>query len=437
MPLPLMRPFLPCLLAIVVSTTFGGEALTLPDALIKVQEANENAAIARERLAQADGAWREAFAELLPKLSLSASYIPVSKNDGESTQSNLRADMRLFDPSSVPRLRSAKRWYQAETLQASELRRVLAFETADAFYLALAASAVTTAAERRLQVADEALRQARIRAEAGLVERATVTRSELESAIARTELIRSQNGALKTRHTLLYLLGAQPQQLQQNSKWPSLIEPPSLTLIGSDFAALLQEANKQREDIKALVLTAEAQQYAANEPITDTLPKFFLRAEMTYDDDRSYEKYSNDYRASLVATWSLYDGGARYGQREKLAAIAREGELTAKAAQRRLGLELSSGLGDLATATAAIEQAQVRKRVAQDNANEIAIRFNQGLATALEQADANVAAFEADIEFARSRFAAQQATLILEQSLGRWPAGSSDPEKNKPAQGQP
>lgn len=96
-----------------------------------------------------------------------------------------------------------------------------------------------------------------------------------------------------------------------------------------------------------------------------------------------------------------------------------------EATRRRLGLELSNGLSDLATAVASVEQAQVRVRVAQQNAEEIRIRFQQGLSTALEQADANVAEYEAQIELARSRFNQQQAQLTLDQVVGRWPAGQA------------
>ncbi len=428
---------LPCCLLFAAVTANAAEPLSLSDAIYQAQKANENAAIARERLAEADGAWRVAYAELLPQLTLYGQYTPWSKHDGESTQGNIRAELQLFDPASVPRIRSAKRWYEADTLQAHELRRGLAFETANAFYIALAASAVTTAAEKRLQVADEALRQARIRSEAGLADRSTVTRSELESATARTELIRAKNGADKSRHILFFILGAQPQQLDKNAELPTLQDPGMVTPIASAYTALLTEAEKNRADIKALMLSAEAQTIAAKEPVADSLPKLSFRAETTYDDDRSYEKYSNDYRASIVATWTLYDGGARYGLREVLAARARTAHLQAQAAQRHVGLEISNGLRDLETALAAMEQAQVRQRVAQENAKETAARFAQGLATALEQADATVAAFEADIELTRSRFAAQQATLTVEQALGRWPSGTHDPDSSASAESKP
>jgi len=43
---------------------------------------------------------------------------------------------------------------------------------------------------------------------------------------------------------------------------------------------------------------------------------------------------------------------------------------------------------DLATARAGLEQAEVRARVAEQNAREVRVRYSEGLATALEQADA-------------------------------------------------
>jgi outer membrane protein TolC len=292
--------------------------------------------------------------------------------------------------------------------------------------LVLAADALEQAANRRLGVADEALRQARVRAEAGLAERSTVTRSELESATARTEQIRSRAGALKARYSLFYLLGAMPEQLQADNTWPALTPPVAVEVKPAAYAQLLAEAQRLRGDLLAAQARATAARFAANEPVTDTLPKLFLRAEGTYTDnaDRTFRGDTTDWRASIMATWELYDGGARYGRRERLVAVAHEAELTAEAARRHLGLELSNSLSDLATAIAAVAQAEARLKVARQNAEETGIRFVQELSTALEQADANVAGYEAEVELARSRFNQQQAELTLDHAIGRWPAGS-------------
>jgi outer membrane protein TolC len=428
---PSFPPLLSALLLVLCSAPLSraGESLSLSEALVRAQQVNENAAIARERMTQADGARREAYAELLPAVTLSGSYTPWSDQDGEYVAGAATVDLRLLDPSSLPRVRQARRLYEAERLDAGELRRLLAFDTANSFYLVLAAGSVEQAAMRRLEVAEEALRQARLRAGAGLVERSAVTRSELEAATARTELIRSRNASLKSRYALFYLLGGQPGQLQADHTWPTLAEPPAGPSAAPAFAALLDEALRLRGDLLAAQARAEAARSAADEPLTDTLPKLFLRGEADYTDDRTRARNGDttDWRASLVATWELYDGGARYGRRERLSALAREFSLVAESYRRRLGLELSNGLSDLATAVAAVEQAQVRVKVAQQNAEETAVRFAQGLSTALEQADAIVAAYEAEVELARSRFGQQQAQLALEQAVGRWPAGQAPP----------
>lgn len=427
------------LLSVVVASVAlplaAAETLTLEQALQHVQQVNENAAIARERLTQAAGAQREAYAELLPILTLSASYTPWANDDAPYFDGDLALSLRLFDPSSIPRLRQANRLIEAERLDADELRRALAFDTANGFYLALAADSLEQAATRRLEVAEEALRQARLRAEAGLVERSTVTRSELESATARTELIRARSSTLKTRYALFYLLGAQPDQLQAGNAWPALQPPAEMPGKPAPFADLLAEAQRQRGDLLASQARAEAARFAADEPATDTLPKLFLRADGSYTDDasRTFQGETTDWRTALVATWDLYDGGARYGRRERLAALAREQALVSESSRRRLGLELSNSLSDLATAVSSVEQAQVRVTVAQQNAEEIRLRFQQGLSTALEQADANVAEYEAQIELARSRFNQQQAQLSLDRVVGRWPAG----QPGKPADAKP
>lgn len=148
------------LLSGLVSSLLAAEPLTLPVALERAQQVNENARIARERLVQADGAKREAYAELLPIVTLTASYTPWSSEDNPYFDGSLGVSLRLLDPSSIPRVRQANRLVEAERLDAGELRRALAFDTANGFFLVLAADALGEAARRRLEVADEALRRA-------------------------------------------------------------------------------------------------------------------------------------------------------------------------------------------------------------------------------------------------------------------------------------
>ena len=87
---------------------------------------------------------------------------------------------------------------------------------------------------------------------------------------------------------------------------------------------------------------------------------------------------------------------------------------------------MRGALTDLATARAALDQSQVRSRVAGQNAEEVRERFAHGLATALEQADATVAAFEADADAERARLARTLAELALRRALGAAPLDAID-----------
>jgi outer membrane protein TolC len=71
--------------------------------------------------------------------------------------------------------------------------------------------------------------------------------------------------------------------------------------------------------------------------------------------------------------------------------------------------------------------------VAGQNAEEVRVRFQEGLATALEQADAAVSAFEAQAGLARQRFALYLSQLALLRTTGRWPLGGDAAAPENPA----
>jgi outer membrane protein TolC len=426
------RPSHACALLIAAACRLpGGEAepvLPFADALAEAERTSETTAIAAARLAQASGAMREAWALVLPTVYASALYTPDSQRAGSYTQGVATLELTLLDPANLPRLRAASKLREAQELEAGELHRTLAFQVADSYLLVLAAERVASAAERRLALAEQAEGDSRKRAAAGLVERSTVTRTELETASARLEKTRSDQAALKTRLVLANLLGTSAERLRLRAAALRLADPGLPAAPAAGFDSLLREAGERRSDLRALDARAESDLRLAGEPLASSLPRLGLegqasRQQVTVPVSRQID----DWRLSLVASWTLYDGGARYGRRERLLAVADESRLNAEAARRGVGLELADALSALDAARAAIDQAEVQVRVAHQNADEIGARFAQGLSTVLEQADAAVSSYEADVNLARSRFTAQQAQLTLGRILGRWPTADGAP----------
>jgi outer membrane protein TolC len=63
----------------------------------------------------------------------------------------------------------------------------------------------------------------------------------------------------------------------------------------------------------------------------------------------------------------------------------------------------------------------VQRDVAKQNFEEVDERYRNGLASALEQTDALVSAFEAEVGMVRQQFASAVARLALEEAIGSWP----------------
>lgn len=418
-----MKPLrIPFLLWSFVGLLAAGDALTVDEAITLALANNERASIARERLLQADGARREAWADLLPELTARAGY-QRSHPAGNSNQGTVNLALKIVDPVSFPRLRAALALYEANRLDADELKRALAFEVADAFAGVLAAESLVEAADKRLAVNDEALKQARLNVEAGLVARNELTRTEVEQATAAGALVKTRSAASRIRLSLGFLIGV---HLDRPLALPGM--PAEETPAAS---ALISEARQRRQDLIALDQRRQAALHSAREPLMATLPRVDLVGAASagqYLGGADEARYAQDdvpsWSLGLVATWKLYDGGARYGQAERLAATAREVELDQHAAQRRVALDVALALEDLATARATQATAEIRVQAAQRNQAETHARFTNGLATAIEEADATASTFEAAAERTRARYAMWQAWLAINRTVGRWPTST-------------
>ncbi|MBZ0101950.1 MAG: TolC family protein, partial [Thermoanaerobaculia bacterium] len=158
-------------------------------------------------------------------------------------------------------------------------------------------------------------------------------------------------------------------------------------------------------------------------PRLGIVPSLDLRGTWRWTNEAGLSGREEDWNLGLGLTWSIWDGGEREALAAQRDAEAREAGLVFERERRALAVEVESALADLATAEAAREQAEVRLAVATQNAEEVRERFLNGLATALEQADALVGQFEADAALAREQFAVSLSRLALERAVGLWPAG--------------
>jgi len=406
----------------------AGQRLTLDHAIELALAGNEISGIAAARLEGAAALKRQAVAQLIPALTVTANATrrarevtriiggdEVTVQAVHAYSSQAAVDTPLFDLRALPLIRAAQSGLAAQRIESQELRRALAFDVADGYYAALSLERLLDAARQRVVVGTQTVAESRIRLDAGLANRNDLTRTELELATAELVATRAANSVTTARLALSFLINAPVDG--------ELAVPKRSTLQNAGRQDLVDQALAARQELTALDERLRQAKRLALAPRLGWVPRLDLRGIYRWTNEAGLSGSSEDWNIGANLTWELFDGGDRTSFAAQRDAEAKEVELVLAQRRRQVALEVDRSSADLASADAALSQARTQLDVAIQNAEEVRERFQNGLATALEQTDAQVSAFESEAEVARQGFARDVAGLALERALGGWPAG--------------
>ena len=408
--------------------------LTLDEAVKLALERNERALATWEDAKAADARVARARSFFLPTITSTGTYTrrayEVKRLVGESEvviqrynafSETMSLNLTLFDARSLSSLSAVRAQRNAEVAAAAESRRQLAFEVGQAFLATLGTAQVQEASGRRFTFARQNLEAAKARFAAGLASINDVTRAELEYATAEMGVIQVKGQVETSTLQLGYLLDA-PDAVGGPLVVPEfLIEAAAAE--AADSEALVEEALARRLDVGSLRWLASSQLALAKEPMLRWLPSLSASGQYRMTNEASFNNRTWNWNIGATLSWTLFDGMARFADRKERKALARLAELDVQAATRRVDVEVREALVSLANQRASLKQASVAHEVAKKNAAETAELYRQGLASALEVADANVSLFEAEVALVQERYGLGVAFLNLEAALGLDPFG--------------
>jgi len=409
-------------------------ALTLDEAVKLALERNERALATREDVRAADARVARARSFFLPTITTTGIYqrrayevkrlvgdteVVIQRFNGLSNTIGL--NLTLFDPRSLAGLSAVRAQRNAEVAAATESRRQLAFEVSQAFLATLGTAQVQEASNRRLAFARQSLDAAQARYAAGLTSINDVTRAELEYATAEVGVTQVKGQMETSILQLGYLLDA-PDAVRGRLVVPEfLIEAASAEAANSE--GLVEEALARRLDVGSLRWQAASQRTLAKVPMLGWLPSLSASGQYRITNEASFNNRTWNWNVGATLSWTLFDGLARFADRRERQALARLADLDVQAATRRVDVEVREALVSLDNQRASLKQASVAQDVAKKNAAETAELYRQGLASALEVADANVSLFEAEVALVQQRYGLGVAFLNLEAALGLDPFG--------------
>jgi outer membrane protein TolC len=410
------------------------DPLTLDEAVKLALERNERAKSTWEEVVAANARLAQARSFFLPSITSTSTYTrrayETRRVVGETEviiqrynalSETLALSQTLFDARSLTSLAAVRARRDADVASAAESRRQLAFEVSQAFLATLGTTQVREASARRFTFAGQNLEAAKARFAAGLASVNDVTRAELEYATAEVGLTQVKGQVETSTLQLGHLLDA-PEAVRGPLVVPEfLIEAASAE--AADSEGLVGEALARRLDVGTLRSLASAQRSLSRLPMLGWLPSLSASGRYSLTNEASFNNRNWNWSIGATLSWSLFDGGARFGQSKEQRALARLADLDLQAATRKVDVEVREALVSLASQRASLRQATVAHEVAKKNAAETTELYRQGLASALEVADANVSLFEAEVALVQERYGLGVAFLNLEAALGLDPFG--------------
>jgi outer membrane protein len=386
--------------------------LTLERAVTLAVERNERAAIADTTVEAAEARVSRARTAFFPRVDIAGSW----RNDyADETDRQLSTSalltQPLFDARVFPLFRQARFARDAARFGAVESKRILGYDAAAVFLTTLSYEQVLLAAERRRDFAQTNLDDVRARFEAGLVSSNDVTRAELELATAVRGVAQAAGNVQASRVDLETLLKA---EVNGPLAPPTALLDAAATAPSTDIAA----AQLRRSDIAAERAGVEALRAFADEPRARFFPTVAFNAQTRNINDGAITNRNNEGFFAFTFAWPVLDAGLRRADRAERSALVRGAELELEASLRDVERQMRSSAVQLTTEQAALREATAAVRAARKNSEETSILYREGLASALELADATQRLFEAEVAEATATYRMALAYLALREASG-------------------
>ena len=425
------------LLAAILAASTAPRTLPLEEALRELDAQSLTLAQARARAEEAAGLSRQALAAALPTLTAGGSYtrnsdqavapigtllagslppgatrppdLVIQPLEALSASATLRVP--LVAPSAWAEAAAGRSGAAAASASAGATRQQLRAALRQAAFGAAANEEIALASERALGSAEEQARLAARAVEAGTGTPLSVLQARTEAVRRRSELTRTRAEVERAHLALGILLGrAEPVRIP--------LDPPARP--GAiDGAALAEEALAHRGELAA----ASAQVTGAEQQLTAArlrvVPQLSASASAFAQDVPYPTGQKEGWRLTVDLTWTLYDGGLRYGRARQEAGAVAEARAAAEAQRLAVVQEVEDAARDVAVAAERLGLAEDQVRLAAEAAATARRSFAGGVAGSLDVLDANDRLFQSEVGLADARARLGGALASLDRATGR------------------
>ncbi|MEK7387677.1 MAG: TolC family protein, partial [candidate division NC10 bacterium] len=333
-----------------------------------------------------------------------------SRQLGDTFLAQVQLSQLLFDfGKNLAAGEAARRLAEVAVEDVELQRQLIALTVKEAYTNFLFALRLIRVQEEAVQRAELNLKSAKGFFEVGTRPKSDVVRVEVDVANARLDLIRARNAQRTARvalNTAMAIDVDAPIQIQDNLLFQA---------VTMDRTQLRADALRQRPEYRQVKLRVQAAEATERQMYRNFFPD--ISGSGTYGGSQS--QLNEQWTLGLTFSWSLFDGGSRIARYQ-------EAKANLEGAKARVKSQELDIIQNLEQAEIAVEEAQERIQAAQalvasaqENFRLAQGRFDAGVGTTLELADAQLALTQAQNTESQALADYRISLARLDRAVGR------------------
>jgi outer membrane protein TolC len=306
-------------------------------------------------------------------------------------------------------------WHRRGTAEAQIEVTKLNTKAAERLSVALVADAVvaTVLAERAAEVSRVSLESAlsslnlyQRRAALGAASSIDVLRIEQEVSLSRSQVVSANDAVLRARENLGSALGTS----ESYGVTPSI----NLDALANDAKNTCRPASDvmARADVRAAEASVSVARRNESEVSKTYWPTVDAVSSLTYwSPESAINNEHVTWSIGGVLSWTLYDGGLRYGTREQRTAETRIASEQLSEAKRQARLEVSQAFRAVKSGEATLAVAARTREIARETARLTKVAYLNGSGTSFDLVDTARRQREAELDFTIKEFDVLRAKI--------------------------
>ena len=421
-----------CTLSHVHSAWASKEILTVERALRLAEQKNPAIAASIEREKQAAARLDQMKASELPKLAAAMLYqhtyqeqkhpVYIGGNQVGYAQAGFQDTYRaavtlsylLYSGGAVQNsVRAKKLTLDAYTAESLRTRQTVANGVQNAYYDLHRAIAKLHVVEEALELAKEHLRQVDAFYRNGVVAKNEVLRVQVSVSDAELNRIRANNAVNVAWSALERAVGERLFQAYDLPESETLASPVSLPLNPEVIAI------HQRPEMKSLDSAMRSALASARAAAASSGPNVVFEGEASKVGDEFFPEKMDDWKLSLIANWTFFDGGESRAKVREAKAAADEFKFKTEDLKKQILLEVSVAILNFTSSQQRLQVAQSQVASAEEDYRMALTRYASQLGTNIDVLDARVALSNAKTQRVEAIYDTLTSRADLDYAIGK------------------